>query len=147
MYIKHNPETISKIRLNKPSTAGENNPMFGVHRFGESAPRYGACLSKETKAKISQSLLSYYEKSGGISEETRIKLQEIRKGKPKSETHKKSISNSLKGKPKTVEHRAKLSLVAKQRRTKNICLNCGYTFLAKGWKKKYCDLCDDLLKG
>ena len=144
--FKHSEESIRKTVLNRPSTAGENNPMFGVHRFGEAAPRYGSHPTEETRAKISQSLREYYKKSGGISEETRAKLQEARKGKPKSDAHKKSISNSLKGKDKTAEHRAKLSIAAKQRRIKNTCLNCGNTFLAKGWKKKYCDLCSDALK-
>lgn len=34
--------------------SGENNPMFGVHRFGERNPMYGKTHSNETKNKISQ---------------------------------------------------------------------------------------------
>ena len=34
--------------------AGENNPMFGVHRYGEAAPMYGKHHTEETKEKISK---------------------------------------------------------------------------------------------
>lgn len=34
---------------------GSGNPMYGVHRFGEYAPRYGAVLSDETRTKIMNS--------------------------------------------------------------------------------------------
>lgn len=141
----HTLETKLKIISNQPDFSGKNNPMYGVHRFGKDAPRYGAKLEQETKDKISNTLLNYYELVGGVSEETKRKQSEARSGKPKTDKHKQQISKSLKGKPKSAEHRAHLSDAAKLRVLHNICQNCGVTFDAKGWKQKYCETCKELL--
>lgn len=37
----------------RKSLKGEKNGMYGVHRFGESAPTYGKHMTEETKTKIS----------------------------------------------------------------------------------------------
>ena len=64
---KHMSESWTRDRRNKLSekVSGKNNPMYGVHRFGElhplygktgeSSPRYGMFHSKESKLKISTS--------------------------------------------------------------------------------------------
>ena len=39
----------------KQRISGSGNPMYGVHRFGENAPRYGVVLSDETRTKIMNS--------------------------------------------------------------------------------------------
>lgn len=44
----NNPEHRKKLQ-------GENNPMFGVHRFGKDAPNFGKLCSEETKNKIGKS--------------------------------------------------------------------------------------------
>lgn len=38
----------------KGKRSGKNNPMYGVHRYGEDAPMYGKHHSEETKKKISE---------------------------------------------------------------------------------------------
>lgn len=49
------PEDFEKARKNhSESLKGENNPMFGVHRYGELNPMYGKKHSDETKKKISK---------------------------------------------------------------------------------------------
>lgn len=52
----------------KPNMAGENNPMYGVHRFGENSPHYGRPHTQETKK-------FFYELHKGkrISEKTEFK--------------------------------------------------------------------------
>jgi len=58
---------------------GENNPMFGVHRFGEEAPNYGNTYSEETKRKISEKALQRYQYNLGPWKNTKpeIKMKEI----------------------------------------------------------------------
>lgn len=48
-------ETKDKMSKNHADVSGENNPMYGVHRYGEDAPNYGKSLSKEWKDNISKS--------------------------------------------------------------------------------------------
>lgn len=38
------------------NSRGTNNPMYGVHRFGEEAPMYGKKLSIETRSKLSEAM-------------------------------------------------------------------------------------------
>lgn len=45
----------------KRSNKGENNPMFGVHRFGEENPFFGKIHTEETKRKMSNKRKMYYE--------------------------------------------------------------------------------------
>lgn len=45
--IKSNPKTYTQFK-------GEKNPMFGVHRFGKEAPRYGIPCTEENKKKYSE---------------------------------------------------------------------------------------------
>lgn len=48
---KHTEDTIkkqSKIRIELELSKGENNPMFGVHRFGEQSPNWTGGISFET---------------------------------------------------------------------------------------------------
>ena len=51
---KHTKETLDKIsENNKITSKGERNGMYGVHRYGESAPMYGKTHSDETRKLIS----------------------------------------------------------------------------------------------
>ena len=63
-------------------TTGKNNPMYGVHRFGESAPNFGKKHTNETKKKISESRKGQPGPRLGaiLSEETKKKLSLARKG-------------------------------------------------------------------
>lgn len=61
---------LSDIRKEKFS--GENNPMYGVHRYGSENPNYGNRYSDETKQKISVA-------ASNRSEETRRKMSESMK--------------------------------------------------------------------
>jgi group I intron endonuclease len=42
-----------RLKLSE-KTSGENNPMFGVHRYGEQNPMYGKRHSEESKQKMSR---------------------------------------------------------------------------------------------
>jgi group I intron endonuclease len=70
----------------------------------------GRLASKETKKKISKSLIgNQYHKDILNSEETRKKMSEASKGKPKSEEHKIKIRESLQGKTHSEERKRKNS--------------------------------------
>ena len=72
----------------KIDVSGENNPMYGVHRFGESNPNYGHVRSEESKRQQSESIAA----NGGHhgernpmfgkkhSNETRAKFSKIHSG-------------------------------------------------------------------
>ena len=48
-------EEIKEIRRNQSEAhKGENNPMYGIHRYGKDAPMYGKKHSEETKQKQSE---------------------------------------------------------------------------------------------
>ena len=51
---------ISMSRIERKVAKGENNPMYGVHRFGDKNPFYGQHHSDETKKKISEALEGKY---------------------------------------------------------------------------------------
>jgi NUMOD3 motif len=79
-------QEISKIqstrwKLDNPnnyrSNKGINNPMYGVHRFGEDNPFYGKSHSNETKKLIGQK----------------------NKNKVRTDEHRKNMSNSWIGRP------------------------------------------------
>lgn len=40
--------------------AGDGNPMYGVHRFGENSPHYGKQMSEEARKKISEARVGKY---------------------------------------------------------------------------------------
>lgn len=60
-YAKHNMSKIMSLRMSANNNfninkwpSGENNPMYGVHRYGETNPFYGKRHSDYTKEKISK---------------------------------------------------------------------------------------------
>ena len=83
----HSEETKKKISESK---SGEKNPMFGKHH------------SEESKQKISES-------KKNISDETRRKMSDSKKGKHHSEEHKKKIGEANKGKHHSEETKKKIS--------------------------------------
>ena len=46
---KHTEKSKQKMRENRLDTSGENNPMYGVHRFGRDNPFYGKKHTKESR--------------------------------------------------------------------------------------------------
>lgn len=75
--------------------SGEKNPMYGVRLTGDKNPNYGKPMSEETKRKLSEAKKG---KPGTpMSEEHKRKLIEIAK-RPKSESHRKKLSEAIKGK-------------------------------------------------
>jgi hypothetical protein len=86
---KHRPESIEKMKRNRPDISGKNNPFYGKHHTLESKEknkiahlgntiRKGCHLSKETKLKMSLSKKGYVPwnkgKHGIYSEETKRKM-------------------------------------------------------------------------
>jgi very-short-patch-repair endonuclease len=76
---------------NHANVSGKNNPMYGVHRFGESNPMYGRKGWNTGK-------------TGIYSKETQLKLSEGKRGS----------KNAMFGKPISDEHRSKLSAAQKR---------------------------------
>lgn len=73
---KCSEETKKLISKNHRNVSGENNPMFGIHRFGENAPNYGNKHSEKTKQLMKKNN-SYYWKNKKQSEkhiQNRIKV-------------------------------------------------------------------------
>jgi len=96
---------------------GRDNPMFGVHRFGKDAPRYGKKNSEETRKKLSKAL----------------------KGKPKSEQHKRKISEALTGRKLSADHRERLRERQTGRFYSSIlreCVICGELFRVSNCRRK-----------
>lgn len=62
-------ERISKANKGKPGLCGENNGMYGVHRYGKDAPFYGRKHTESTKKQIQRSKLGKK-----LSIETRMKM-------------------------------------------------------------------------
>lgn len=77
--------------------SGERNPMYGVRLTGDSNPRYGKHLSEETKRKLSEAKKG--KKIGPMSIERREALRKLLTGVPKTEEHKRKISETLLGRP------------------------------------------------
>jgi len=71
---------------------------------GRNNPNFGKPLSEETKIKISEA-----RKGKPLSEETKIKISEARKGKPLSEEHRRKLSEAHKGKTRSEETKRKIS--------------------------------------
>lgn len=74
----------------KIDVSGENNPMFGIHRFGKDNPNYGNIRTEESKQKQSKSIAANGGHHGKLnpmfgrkhSAETREKISQRHKGKP-----------------------------------------------------------------
>ena len=75
--------------------SGEKNPMYGIRLTGEKNHNHGKPMPEETKRKLSEA--NKGKSRNPFSEETRRKLSESSKGKPKSESHRKKISETLTG--------------------------------------------------
>jgi len=99
--------------------SGENNPMFGIHRFGENNSMFGKHHTEETKQKISNVNKGKHrseETKQKISEghknptkETREKMSKSHKGKIHSEETRKKISDAKKGIPRPEETKKQIS--------------------------------------
>ena len=92
-----------KVKMSERNS-GENNPMFGVHRFGKDAPGFGKHHTEETKKRLSENHI-------GIkpSEETRKKMSQSQKGRKHSEETKRKISEAHKGMKLSEESKKKIS--------------------------------------
>lgn len=72
----------------KIDVAGKNNPMYGVHRYGEDNPNFGNKRSDSSKKKQSDSIAAsggHYGKNNPMygrkhSDEAKIKMSKIHKG-------------------------------------------------------------------
>lgn len=53
-YSKATKQKISQIRIKKGLAKGKNNPMFGIHRFGENSSMFDKHHTKKTKEKMSK---------------------------------------------------------------------------------------------
>jgi group I intron endonuclease len=51
---QHTEEAKKKMSENHWDCSGENNPMFGVHRYGEDNPMFGKTHTEESKRKMSE---------------------------------------------------------------------------------------------
>ncbi len=71
-------EFISQTRKELKLAVGENNPMYGIHRFGEEAPMYGKNHSNITKEKQSKKRIGKesYWKGKKLSKEIIKKIKE-----------------------------------------------------------------------
>jgi len=105
MWSEESRRKLSKFRLSHPrqmseeqrkrlseANSGENNYFFGKHFTGKNNPFYGKHHSVKTRA-----ILSKKNKGRKLSEETKRKMSLVGRGKPKSETMKKHLSEARKG--------------------------------------------------
>lgn len=75
--------------------SGEGNPMYGVRLTGERNHNYGKPMKEETKRKLSEAKKG---KPGHpMSEEVKKKISSFHKGRRKSESQRKKISETLTG--------------------------------------------------
>ena len=81
MMGENNPAKREEVR---EKLSGENNPMYGVHRYGEDAPNYGRHHTEESKILIS----SNHDYKYGVDHPNY--------GKPRPDSTKQKISNTLK---------------------------------------------------
>lgn len=119
----HNNKTLSKEHRMKISikTKGENNPMYGVYRYGKDNPFYGKKLSEDAKKVISEKAKKRYPKIKDIlnSEQAIVKRAQSNTGKKRSDEFRKRMSeiasqrtgekNSFYGKTHSEETRRKIS--------------------------------------
>ncbi len=75
---RHTDKTKQRISetITEQYNNGRVNPMYGVHRYGKDAPRYGAKLSDDTKRKISESVSGFKH-----TEDAKKKMSENVKGR------------------------------------------------------------------
>ena len=133
---------ISKSLKESGKLAGSNNPMYGVHRYGEDSPHYGHKLSEESKELIRTKARMRPSKLKGrslteshrakiriaklnCSDETRRKISEANKGRTRTEDQKKQMRDRMKGNnyasickgmKRSEESKQRYSNVAKNRR-------------------------------
>jgi len=95
----------AKVKMSRAKTGkitGENNPMFGKHRFGSDNPFYGKHHSDETKQKLIGNKYGLGNKSNlgkHHSDESKQKMSSSRKGKPWTEARRnaqKKMSETIK---------------------------------------------------
>jgi NAD+--asparagine ADP-ribosyltransferase len=83
---------------------GENNGMYGIHRFGKKDPHYGRKQTRKSRKKISKVLKRRYALYGHpsvgrvLSEETKEKIRQKAIGRRQSRASIKKRSEKLKGK-------------------------------------------------
>jgi hypothetical protein len=153
-HISQIPEISEKISESKIQyyidnpdfNKGENNPMFGVHRYGENAPNYGKKFTKEHKESISSSLKNYFEENPNV----RKKENHPMWGMHHSEPHKKRISDALTGennpmygKVRSEETKYKISKSSKNRE-RAICPHCGKECDISNAKRWHFDNCKSI---
>ena len=130
------PVSEALIKKQMEPLRGENHPGFGKHlseehkrklsdirklRVGIKSPNYGRIMSEAQKFKLSKAKKG---KKLNLSEETRIRMIEFRKGNQYalgnklSEETRRKMSESHKGKPKSAEHKAALKYAAMLRKIK-----------------------------
>ncbi len=103
------PEEYEEIKIalsdaRKGRYAGEQNPMYGVRRYGSDNPNYGNHYSEDARKKISRA-------ASNRSEETRKKISETMKEKYSNQP------NPMYGRTHSDESRKKMSESAKERCT------------------------------
>ena len=101
-FLHHKGKQFSEEHKKKLSEAkkGEDNPMYGKHH------------TDETRKKLREA-----NKGKQLSEETKNKMREAKKGKHHSEETKKKIGEANKGKPKSDETKNKMREAAKGKNT------------------------------
>ena len=81
----HSEETREKMRNNHADVSGENNPNYGISRYGKDNPNYGNRYSEETRRRISENHADMSGEHNPMygkkhSEDTRIKMRNSKIG-------------------------------------------------------------------
>lgn len=96
-------ESKRKMSDNHADISGKNNPMYGVHRYGENNPFYGKKHTEESKKRISESMSGENNPNYGKhrSEDTKSKISKALKGKKRNYSptkDRKVINNGIENK-------------------------------------------------